>query len=345
MAIQELNKPPDMKLIIPMAGMGKRLRPHTLTIPKPLIELAGKPIVQWLVEDIASMSDEGIDEVAFVVGDFGKEVEQRLLDIAKEEGMKGEICYQHEPLGTGHAILCAGNLLHGKVIVAFADTLFRADFKINAQEDGIIWVHEVDDPSNFGVVTTGKDGYINGFVEKPEKPISNSAIIGIYYFGDGEYLKNELEYLIDNNIKDKGEYQLTSALENMRTKGTRFSKGTVDEWLDCGNKNATTYTNQRLLEFNKQNLMVEESVRVINSIINEPCYLGFGARIENSVIGPYVSVGKGSNIVSSVVENSIIQSHTTVENKIISNSMIGNHVILKGNKSNLSIGDFTNSEE
>lgn len=334
-----------MKLIIPMAGMGKRMRPHTLTIPKPLIQVAGKPIVQWLVEDIAAMCEEKIQEVAFVVGDFGKDVEKRLLAIADEEGMKGSIVYQNQPLGTAHAILCASHLLNGNVIIAFADTLFRADIKIDTNENGIIWVHKVADPSQFGVVTTDKDGYINGFEEKPENPVSDLAIIGIYFFRDGENLKNEMQFLIDNNIKEKGEYQLTTALENMRAKGSRFTTAKVTEWLDCGNKDATVYTNQRLLEFNKNKPLRGEKVDIDQSVIIEPCFIGQDVQIRNSVIGPHVSIGAGSTINSCVIENTIIQAQTDVENKTIANSMIGNHVIIKGKKSNLSIGDHTQQQE
>ncbi len=157
-----------MKIIVPMAGMGKRMRPHTLTVPKPLIQVAGKPIVQRLVEDIAKVIDEKIDEIAFVIGDFGKETEAKLIAIAESLGAKGSIHYQEEALGTAHAILCAQQALTGKVIVAFADTLFKADFKIEtAQHDGIIWVQKIDDPRMFGVVKVNENNVITDFVEKP----------------------------------------------------------------------------------------------------------------------------------------------------------------------------------
>jgi glucose-1-phosphate thymidylyltransferase len=240
-----------MKLIIPMAGMGKRMRPHTLTIPKPLLPVAGKPIVHWLIEDIAAVCDEPIDEIAFVIGDFGAETENHLLHIAESVGAKGRICYQHDPLGTAHAILCAKESLKGEVIVAFADTLFRAKFHLDTNPDGVIWVHRVDNPSSFGVVKLDNDNYITDFVEKPAEFVSDMAIIGIYYFKSGETLHTELQYLIDNDIREKGEYQLTNALENMKNKGLAFKPGEVEEWLDCGNKDATVYTNQRILEIKK----------------------------------------------------------------------------------------------
>lgn len=331
-----------MKIIVPMAGMGKRMRPHTLTVPKPLIQLAGKPIVQRLVEDIAKVIDEKIDEIAFVIGDFGKETEAKLIAIAESLGAKGSIHYQEEALGTAHAILCAKQALSGKVIVAFADTLFKADFKIEtAQHDGIIWVQKIDDPSMFGVVKVNNQNIITDFVEKPQTFVSDLAIIGIYYFKDGEYLRKELQYLIDNEIKEKGEYQLTNALENMKQKGSQFSPGKITEWLDCGNKDATVFTNARVLSFNTGESLVSKTVKNTNSLIIEPCYIGENVTIENSIIGPFASIGNNAKIVNSNVKNSIIQNNTAIENCVIDNSMIGAYADVKQSMMDLSLSDYS----
>jgi glucose-1-phosphate thymidylyltransferase len=331
-----------MKIIVPMAGMGKRMRPHTLTVPKPLIQVAGKPIVQRLVEDIAKVIDENIDEIAFVIGDFGKETEAKLIAIAESLGAKGSIHYQEEALGTAHAILCAQQALTGKVIVAFADTLFKADFKIEtAQHDGIIWVQKIDDPRMFGVVKVNENNVITDFVEKPQSFVSDLAIIGIYYFKDGDYLKKELQYLLDNNIKEKGEFQLTNALENMKQKGAQFSPGKITEWLDCGNKDATVYTNSRVLAFNEGNSLVAKSVKNVNSLIIEPCYIGENALIENSIVGPYASIGANTSIINSNVKNSIIQNNSTIQNCIIDNSMVGAYAELKQSSMDLSVSDYS----
>jgi glucose-1-phosphate thymidylyltransferase len=335
-----------MKLIIPMAGMGKRMRPHTLTVPKPLIHVAGKPIVQRLVEDIAAVVDEKIDEIAFVVGRFGGEVEENLLSIADSLGAKGKICYQDLPLGTAHAILCAQETLTGKVIVAFADTLFKADFKFDQENDGIIWVQKIQDPSAFGVVKVNAENVITDFVEKPKEFVSDLAIIGIYFFKDGDNLKKELQYLIDNNVQEKGEYQLTNALENMKSKGIKFSPGQISEWLDCGNKDATVYTNQRILEFkSKSEKLVNDSAVIENSVIVPPCYIGAGVKIINSVVGPYASVGVKTVIKNSIVSNSIIQAHTKISNSNLTNSMVGNNAELEGRILDLSIGDFNSIKQ
>jgi glucose-1-phosphate thymidylyltransferase len=191
-----------MRIIIPMAGWGSRLRPHTLTIPKPMLPIAGKPIVERLVNDLIKSTDQKIEDIVFIIReDFGKAVEEKLLQISKNAGVSGTIKYQDVPLGTAHAILCAGDFLQGNLIVAFADTLFRADYKIDASKDGIIWVQKVEDPSAFGVVKMNADGVITDFVEKPKEFVSDLAIIGIYYFNDGEYLRDEMQYLLDNNIQ------------------------------------------------------------------------------------------------------------------------------------------------
>jgi glucose-1-phosphate thymidylyltransferase len=335
-----------MKIIIPMAGMGKRMRPHTLTVPKPLIPVAGKPIVQRLVEDIITVCGEKVSEIAFVVGHFGEEVEKNLVRIAENLGAKGSIYYQEEALGTAHAIMCAKECLTGKVVVAFADTLFKADFVMDTNQDGIIWVQRIEDPRQFGVVKLNDQDVITDFVEKPQQFVSDLAIIGIYYFKDGEYLRSELQYLLDNNIKDKGEYQLTNALENMKQKGTKFTPGKVTEWLDCGNKDATVYTNQRILEFkSKSEKLVNDSAVIENSVIVPPCYIGAGVKIINSVVGPYASVGVKTVIKNSIVSNSIIQAHTKISNSNLTNSMVGNNAELEGRILDLSIGDFNSIKQ
>jgi glucose-1-phosphate thymidylyltransferase len=330
-----------MRIIVPMAGAGKRMRPHTLTVPKPLIPVAGKPIVQWLVEDIIKVCKEKVTDIVFIIGDFGKEAEKNLLNIAESLGAKGSIAYQDEPLGTAHAILCAKDALKGKIIVAFADTLFRADFTMDEEKDGIIWVNKIDDPRMFGVVKVNSENIITDFVEKPQSFVSDLAIIGIYYFKDGEYLRKEMQFLVDNNVKEKGEFQLTNALENMKKKGTRFVPGKVIEWLDCGNKDATVYTNKRVLEIHKNEKMISPGLTNENSIIISPCFIGENVQLKNSVVGPHVSIGTNSKIESSVVTNSIIQANAVIANAVIDNSMIGNFAEYKNSPEQLSLGDYS----
>ncbi|TWP24031.1 nucleotidyltransferase [Apibacter muscae] len=331
-----------MKIIVPMAGKGSRLRPHTLTVPKPLIPIAGKPIVQRLVEDIAKVVNEKIDEIAFIIGDFGQDVENKLIKAAENLGAKASIYYQLEPCGTAHAIHCAKNSMSGPVIIAFADTLFRADFQLDKYSDGVIWVKKVENPSAFGVVKLDAYGVIQSIVEKPKEFISDLAIIGIYYFKEAEKLMNEIDYLIDNNIKSGGEYQLTDALDNLKTKGAKFTLGKVDDWMDCGNKDATVETNSKILDYEKDNAIeYPASAEIKNSLIIPPCYIGENVKITNSKIGPYVSLGNGTKIDSSNIENSLIQENTLITHGNLNNSMIGSSAKYFGVASALSLGDFS----
>lgn len=334
-----------MNIIIPMAGMGKRMRPHTLTTAKPLIPIAGKPIVQRLVEDIVATTDQKVNEIAFIIHpDFGKETEDMLLSVAETLNAKGKICYQSEALGTAHAILCAGDTLNDSVFVAFADTLIKADFKIDNNKDAIIWTQKIEDPSQFGVVKLAEDNQITAFIEKPKEFVSDLAIIGIYYFKDGANLRNELQYLLDNDLKQGGEYQLTNAMDNMLNKGVKFYCDQVEEWLDCGNKNATVFTNQRILEIKKnKEELVSKNATLNNAVIIEPCFIGEGVEISNSIIGPHVSLEKGAKILHSIITNSIIRDEAHIDNANITNSLIGKAAYLKGCKVEHSLGDYSTS--
>ncbi|KQT20607.1 nucleotidyltransferase [Chryseobacterium sp. Leaf405] len=331
-----------MKIIVPMAGRGSRLRPHTLTVPKPLIPIAGKPIVQRLVEDIAKVAGEEIEEVAFIIGDFGPEIEKSLLQIAERLGAKGSIYHQEEALGTAHAIKCAEQSMTGNVVVAFADTLFKADFTLDTNSDGVIWVKKVEDPSAFGVVKLDDYGFITDFIEKPQTFVSDLAIIGIYYFNSGEKLMSEINFIMDNDIKVGGEYQLTTALENLRQKGAKFSLGKVDDWMDCGNKNATVETNSKILAYEMEEMSHFPASAVIeNSLIIQPCFIGENVKISNSKVGPGVSLGNNTVIVNSNIENSLIQENTKINHGNLSNSMIGNSAQYFGVAREISLGDYS----
>ena len=323
-----------------MAGRGSRLRPHTLTVPKPLVPIAGKPIVQRLVEDITRVCGQKVDEIAFVIGDFGAVVEAELLEIAKNLNTKGSIYHQDEALGTAHAILCAKEALEGPLVVAFADTLFRANFTLDGEKDGIIWVQKVVDPKAYGVVKMNENNVITDVIETPATFVSDLAIIGIYFFKDGLKLCGELQYLIDNNIKEKGEFQLTNALENMKQKGAEFYPGKVDEWLDCGNPLAAVHANKRVLEYTANNES-RRALNIENAQIIEPCFIGANVQLKNCKIGPYVSIGNDTCITNSTIKNTIIQNNTTIVDADLEDSMIGNHVEYKGGKKRISIGDYS----
>ena len=325
-----------------MAGRGTRLRPHTLTVPKPLIPVAGKPIIQRLVEDLANSYNGEIEEIAYVVGDFGADVEKELIRIAEQVGARGRLYQQDKALGVGHAIACASESLHGKCMIAFADTLFKADFSFDNEEDGMIWTQKVADPSAFGVVKLDVNGYISEFVEKPAEFVSDQAIVGIYYFKKGELLRDALRQIIDQELRDKNEFQLTTALEMLKNQGIKFKTASVEEWLDCGNKENILHSNARMLEFNRELGLVAPSARFENSVIIPPCFIGENAVIRNAVLGPFVSVGHDSLVDSSVISNSIIQNGSQIINAVLDASMIGNASHYSGTKYELDLGDFSN---
>jgi len=327
-----------------MAGRGSRLRPHTLTVPKPLIPVAGKPIVHRLVEDIAGVLNQKIDEVAFIIHEsFGKKVEEDLIAIAQKLGAKGTIYYQNEALGTGHAIMCAKDSLDGPAVIAYADTLIRADFDLDTTADSVIWVKQVDQPEAFGVVNLNANGEIIELVEKPKEFVSDLAVIGIYYFKDIAVLKNELQSVLDNNIIHGGEYQINDGIKQMMAKGMKFVPGQVDEWMDCGNKNVTVETNTRMLGFlhNDGENLVSADVKLENATIIPPCSIAEDVVLINATVGPNVSLGKGCHVIDSTIKNSLIQTHAHIKNANLDNAMIGNHVNFDGNFTSISIGDYS----
>ncbi len=327
-----------------MAGRGSRLRPHTLTVPKPLIPVAGKPIVHRLVEDIAGVLNQPIDEVAFIIHEsFGKQVENELIAIAQKLGAKGTINYQNEALGTGHAIMCAKDSLSGPAVIAYADTLIRADFDLDTTADSVIWVKQVDHPEAFGVVNLNANGEIIELVEKPKEFVSDLAVIGIYYFKDVAVLKNELQSVLDNNIIHGGEYQINDGIKQMMAKGMKFVPGKVDEWMDCGNKDVTVETNTRMLGFlhHDGDELISKKVKLENATIIPPCYIGDDVVLINATVGPNVSLGKGCHVIDSTIKNSLVQTHSHIKNASLDNAMIGNHASFDGNFTSISIGDYS----
>ena len=335
-----------MRIIVPMAGRGSRLRPHTLSVPKPLIPVAGKPIVHRLVSDIAKVLGEPIEEIAFVLGDpafFGDDVVESLTELAEDLGAKASIYRQDQPLGTGHAIMCAKESLSGPAVIAYADTLIRADFNLDKDADSVIWVKQVDQPEAYGVVKLNDKNQIIELVEKPKTFVSDLAVIGIYYFKDVAVLKEELQYVLDNNIINGGEYQINDGIKRMMSNGKIFVPGQVEEWMDCGNKNVTVETNSRMLGFLEKDgeQLVSNTIIQENSTVIAPCYIGEGVVLKNATIGPNVSIGKGCTIENATIKNSLVQTKTIIKNANLDNAMIGNNAVYDGNFTTVSIGDYS----
>ena len=335
-----------MKIIVPMAGRGSRLRPHTLTVPKPLIPVAGEPIVHRLVKDIASVLNQPIDEVAFILGDpafFGDDIVESLQDLAKSLNAKASIYRQDKPLGTGHAIMSAKESLSGPAVVAYADTLIKANFTLDEEADAVIWTKKVANPEAYGVVNLNEKEEIIELVEKPTEFVSDQAVIGIYYFKDIAVLKEKLQEVLEENLMHGGEYQINDGIKKMMAEGKIFTTGTVDEWMDCGNKNVTVETNGKMLNFLKADgeKIVSDSVKLENSEIIEPCYIGENVVLKNSSVGPNVSIGDDCVVENSTLKNSLIQTNASIKNARLDNSMIGNHAKYDGDFKQISIGDYS----
>lgn len=328
-----------MKLIIPMAGRGTRLRPHTHTTPKPLLPVAGTMIVERIVETFARTLDRTIDEIVFILGDFGEEVKRDLRGMSERHNAKATFRKQDEALGTAHAVYCAEPDLEGECIIVFADTIFDTDTKVSVGDaDSVIWLKEVEDPSRFGVAVH-KGEQITDFVEKPSEPISNYAIIGVYYFKEGRELKKQIEYLLENDIRGHGdEFQLTDALDRMLKDGKVFKSATVDEWLDCGTLPAWLDTTSIILE-KEQHEYDEGSFK--NTRIIPPVYIGDNVEIENSVIGPFASIGKNSRIRQSVINRSIVLESASVSDSNLSKSTVGNHAEVRHVSAPVNLGDHS----
>jgi len=327
-----------MKLIIPMAGRGTRVRPHSHTTPKPLLPVAGTMIVERIVETFSRTLDGTIDEIVYILGpDFGQEIKDRLTEMSERHDAKASFGVQEVARGTAHAVSCAGEKLNGEVIIVFADTIFDTDKTVTVEgADSVIWLKEVDDPSRFGVAVE-KDGQITDFVEKPSEPISNLAIIGVYYFKQGEKLMKEIQYLLDNNIVGHGdEYQLTDALDRLLKNDNVFKKATVEEWLDCGTLPAWLDTVGQILEKEDHDYGEYEG-----TTIHPPVYFGDDVEITGSEIGPNVSVESGTTIKNSTVKNTIIQHNASLKGCELDGCTVGNHADLTGVKGEIHVGDHS----
>ncbi len=326
-----------MKLVIPMAGRGTRLRPHTITTPKPLLPIAGKMLIERIVDTFSRTMDTKIDTVVFVLGDFGDAVEQQLKAMVEKTGAKCEIRYQGKPMGTAHAVHCAREFLDGEVIVAFADTLFDTGSKVQTGDaDCIIWLKEVENPSSFGVAVMDGD-VITEFVEKPTEQVSNKAIIGVYYFKKGEDLRRELDDIIDNDRKSsRGEYELTDAIDSLLNQGNVFKAANVKTWLDCGTLDSWLDTTYEILKTDTFNHKTFESVELI-----QPVFIAEGVEIENSTIGPFVSIEKNAQIKDAKLSNTIVNAGAEVTGSTLKNSTVGQNTVVKNFGGSLHIGDFS----
>jgi glucose-1-phosphate thymidylyltransferase len=320
--------------VIPVAGVGSRLRPHTHTVPKSLINVAGKPMLAHILDELEKI---GIDEAVFVIGHMGDKIAEYVR--RKHPGIKSSFVEQPDPKGLGHAIWLTKQAVGERpALIILGDTLFRADFKsVLAGGVSSLGVKEVDDPRRFGVAIV-EEGRISRLVEKPDTPISRLAIVGIYYLIHSGLLYECLDELIEKGQTTKGEYQLTDALELMLKKGEPMTVFRVDGWYDCGKTETLLSTNQELLDLEAR------PVTRKGSVIIDPVAIHETAVIEDSIIGPHVSVAAGAAVRCAVVKNSIINENATVELILLDGSLIGEQAVVKGHYKKLNVGDSSEIE-
>ena len=324
-----------MKIIIPTAGFGTRLRPHTWSKPKPLVSVAGKPVLAHVLDAISQLPV--IDEVVFIVGYLGEQIEAYVQEAYPH--FKTRYVVQKELIGQSHAIWLAREGLTGPMLIAFVDTLIETDLSSLPDEEAeaVIWVKEVPDPRRFGVVELGADGWVRKLIEKPDDMSNNLAVVGFYYFNKAEKLMDAIEEQMDRHTQLKGEYFIADAFNIMLETGLKMRVQQVDVWNDCGKPDAVLETNRYLLNHGHDNSAKFADLEGV--AIVPPVYIDPGARVEQSVIGPYVSIGPGCVILRSQIQDSIIEADSHVINSSLAQSLIGRKARVTGQEQSLNIGD------
>ncbi|MEM0998976.1 MAG: sugar phosphate nucleotidyltransferase [Bacteroidota bacterium] len=326
-----------IKAIIPVAGVGTKLRPHTHTQPKPLIPVAGKAILGHIIENLRAA---GIRDFVFVIGYLGEKIEGYVRDRYSED-VNLEFVVQSPREGLGHALWVAREAIRGvdEALIVLGDTIFDVDLKaVLEASESTVGVQVVDDPRKFGVAMLDEEGYVSSVVEKPRIPKSNLALVGLYRIREVEALIKALENMIQSEARgERNEYQLTDALQRMIQEGVRIKTYMVDNWFDCGRKETLLETNQTLLE--RQNQTMEYSFR--NTVILPPVHISEHCSIENSIIGPNVAIAENAIIRNSIVQNSILGAYSSLDSIVLDCSVIGNDSSMKGRAYSVNIGDNT----
>jgi len=329
-----MEKFSEITAIIPAAGLGKRLRPHTFTLPKVLIPVAGKPILGYILD---SLKEIGIKKVVFIIGYLGEKIEEF---VEKNYTFESKFVEQKEFSGLGYAVNLAKRYANGPVLIILGDTIIEGNIVSYLKEDcSWIGVKEVENPERFGIVVEGKDGWIEKLIEKPKDIISKKAIVGIYYLKNSNLLFDCLSEVISKNVKTKKEYQLTDGLQFMLDKGEKIKAVRIENWYDCGKVETLLATNKHLLK--KVNPSVSRYFTG-KAVIKGPVYIGRGVKISNCVIGPYVSVGNNAELENVIIEDSIINNEALIKNIILAHSIIGHSAVMVGSQQRINLGD--NSE-
>lgn len=321
-----------MQVIIPLAGRGTRLQPHTFTKPKPLVTVAGKPVLGHILDKLENVP---VEEIIFIVGHLGEQIEQY---VEPNYDFPARYVVQEELKGQAHALLLTREHIHSDTLIIFVDTIFEADLGSlsDVTSDGVIYVKEVDDPRRFGVVVTDDDGIITRFVEKPATPVSHLAVIGVYYIKDYAALFDAIDELIERDIQTKGEYFLADALQLMVEKGSRFRASAVSVWEDCGTPEALLHSNRYLLEHGRAN---GETAHYPTSVIIPPVYIHPTATVEASVIGPYTTLAADVQVCNAIVRDSVVDEDSVIQDALLDQSLIGKRAYVRGQYHRVNVGD------
>lgn len=331
--------PETLKIAIPMAGLGTRMRPHTWSKPKPLIALAGRTVLDYVLNQFASLADPTNVEYIFIVGpNQGKLIQEHMHQAHPEKVVHYVV--QEQMRGQSDALYLAREYLNGPVLMTFSDTLIETDlnFLKDTQEDAIAWVKEVPDPRRFGVAQLNPSGEVTHLVEKPKKPVSNLAVVGFYYFRQGEQLIAAIAEQMRRNQSLNDEFFLTDALNVLLENGARMTTRSVETWLDAGVPEALLETNRYLLEHGYDN-SAEAARQYPSATIIPPVFIHPSAKVEASVVGPHVSLGEDADLKGVVVQNSILEDGAQVHNMVLENSLLGRNVVLHGQVLRLNLGD------
>ena len=328
-----------IKVVIPMAGLGTRLRPHTWSKPKQLVSVAGKPVLDHVLDMLSTLPDPQNIELINIVGYLGDQIEDHMRE--HYPGIKSHFVLQDDPRGQSHAIYLAREFLSGPMMVVFADTLIDTDLSILADEehDAIAWVKPVPDPRRFGVAVLDQDEQVTQLIEKPQEMDNNLVVVGFYYFRSAEDLLSAIETQMERDVQLKGEYFLADAINIMLENGLKMRPERIDIWLDAGTPEALLETNRYLLEnghANSHQLPDRSGV-----VINPPVFVHPTAELENCVVGPFTSIGAGARVSSSIVRDSILENEAQVANVTLENSLIGRHAQVQSRPGSVNVGDNT----
>ena len=333
-----------MKLFIPMAGKGTRLRPFTLTCPKPLLQINDKTIVEHLINQISSKLTAQIDEIIYILGDeayFNSDIVTSLTLIANKYNAKTKVYRQLDQLGTGHAIMCAEDSLEGPSIIAYADTMIQGQISIDSDVDGIIWVKKVKNPSSYGVVRLDEKQNIIDLVEKPQTYVSDLAVVGIYYFKDISIIRDELKIHLNEKLSPGKEYLLNYGIERMIKNKKVFKSQEIETWMDCGTPRLLIESAKKIMNSQINSEENNSFAKTGNVKIKPPVFIGKNVKIKDSEIGPFVSIGDDTDISNSNIESTLIYNSVKVSNADIKNSILGAYSIYDGSNMEIFLGDYS----